>query len=145
MTNELTPEVIAAAERLKRVDDGETVGSVYGVPWPSEDREHPYHVDLRRILGFALSVIATQQQAAEREKPMTELTPEVIAAAERLKSHQMFRKDCNHIWNAHRQCQWCHSLQRDVDAGIVAAFVAAQQQQAAEREPGARRRLGVES
>ena len=69
----IPPDVAEAAERLKRVDDGETVGGVYGVAWPSENHEHPYHVDLRRMLGFALSLIATQQQqAAEREKPVDE-------------------------------------------------------------------------
>lgn len=23
--------------------------------------------------------------------------------------------ECEHIWNAHRQCQWCHRDRRDVD------------------------------
>lgn len=69
----LTPEVLAAAERLKRVDDGEIVNDVYGVTWPSKDREHPYHIDLRRMFGFALALIASQQQeASEREKPIDE-------------------------------------------------------------------------
>lgn len=44
---------------------------------------------------------------------------ELKDAAERLKSHQMCVKDCKHLWNAHRQCQWCHSMQRDVDVAIV--------------------------
>ena len=22
---------------------------------------------------------------------------------------------CQHIWNAHRQCQWCHRMQKDID------------------------------
>ena len=46
-------------------------------------------------------------------------TREEIEAAERLARQQMYVKDCKHLWNAHRQCQWCHSMQRDVDVGIV--------------------------
>ena len=48
------------------------------------------------------------------------MTDEIRAAAERLLRHQQFVKGCDHIWNAHKQCQWCHSMRRDVDVADVA-------------------------
>lgn len=48
------------------------------------------------------------------------MTDELRAAAERLLRHQQFVKGCDHIWNAHKQCQWCHSMRRDVDVADVA-------------------------
>lgn len=23
--------------------------------------------------------------------------------------------ECNHIWNAHGQCQWCHRMRKDIE------------------------------
>lgn len=48
------------------------------------------------------------------------MSDELREAAERLARSQLCVKDCKHIWNAHRQCQWCHSMQRDVDVMLVA-------------------------
>lgn len=39
-------------------------------------------------------------------------------------AHRLLQKShdaCDHIWNAHRQCQWCHRDQRDIDAELVAS------------------------
>lgn len=31
---------------------------------------------------------------------------------------------CNaHLFNAHRQCQWCHRMQSDIDAETLARFI----------------------
>ena len=50
---------------------------------------------------------------------------ELRAAAERLLRHQQFVKNCDHLWNAHQQCQWCHSMRRDVDiANVAEAYLA---------------------
>lgn len=27
----------------------------------------------------------------------------------------MTTEPCQHIFNAHRQCQWCHRMQKDID------------------------------
>lgn len=27
----------------------------------------------------------------------------------------MSNKPCKHIWNCHRQCQWCHRMQKDIE------------------------------
>jgi hypothetical protein len=45
---------------------------------------------------------------------------DINEAADRLLRSQMFVKDCDHIWNAHQQCQWCHSDRRNVDIALVA-------------------------
>jgi hypothetical protein len=31
--------------------------------------------------------------------------------------------DCKHTWNAHRQCQWCHSMKRDIDSDLLAHYI----------------------
>lgn len=69
----IPPHVAEAAERLELVDSGKSVKEVYGVPWRSMEYDHPYHADLRRVLGLALSLITSQQaEAAERGKALTE-------------------------------------------------------------------------
>lgn len=43
----------------------------------------------------------------------------VLESVERLQMHQLIDVGCKHIWNAHRQCQWCHGTQRDYDVIVV--------------------------
>lgn len=51
-------------------------------------------------------------------------TDDLRAAAEFLLRDE--RDDaCEHIWNAHQQCQWCHRMRRDVHAnGLARAYLA---------------------
>ena len=54
MTSGPADELQAVAVRLRRVEDGETIAVVYGVPYnePVTTRfDHPYHTDLRMAIG----------------------------------------------------------------------------------------------
>lgn len=56
------------------------------------------------------------------------MTPtEIRAAAERTLAGMAHRdkEPCQHIFNAHRQCQWCHRMQSDIDAELLARHVKA--------------------
>ena len=46
----------------------------------------------------------------------------LAAAKEVLSSHD---PACDHIWNAHRQCQWCHRDRRDVYVDQLARHILA--------------------
>lgn len=59
------------------------------------------------------------------------MNDELKAAAERLSCEQLCVAECTHekghLWNAHRQCQWCHSMRRDIDVmelseGVLSHF-----------------------
>jgi hypothetical protein len=51
----MTP-IQQAAERLRRVNSGESIDEVYGAPWQPTEHEHPYHADLRLALGHYLAL-----------------------------------------------------------------------------------------
>ena len=54
------------------------------------------------------------------------MTPEEIkAAAERLREpiYPATVSACDHIWNAHEQCQWCKWMRKDVDAAELSRAV----------------------
>lgn len=54
---------------------------------------------------------------------MTITPADLLAAAkEVLSSHD---PACDHIWNAHRQCQWCHRDRRDVYVDQLARHILA--------------------
>jgi hypothetical protein len=46
----------------------------------------------------------------------------ILESLIRLNNQQMIVKDCQHIWNAHGQCQWCHGMKRDYDIMIVSEY-----------------------
>lgn len=60
------------------------------------------------------------------------MSDQLKAAAERLLRDQ--HDACDHIWNAHQQCQWCHRDRRDVDADEVASGYLSQLDRIAELE-----------
>lgn len=43
----MTTDLRSAAERLRRLNSGETLRQVYGVPYHRIEPTHPYHADLR--------------------------------------------------------------------------------------------------
>lgn len=47
------------------------------------------------------------------------MNAELRAAAEFILREQ--HDACDHIWNAHQQCQWCHRMRRDVHADELAS------------------------
>lgn len=48
---------------------------------------------------------------------------ELIEAAKELLSSR--DPACSHIWNAHRQCQWCHRDRRDIYVDDIARHILA--------------------
>lgn len=52
------------------------------------------------------------------------------AAAKRLTAKQ--HADCDHLFNAHSQCQWCHRMRSDIDAEMLARAKLAELTAAAE-------------
>lgn len=54
---------------------------------------------------------------------MTTTPADLLSAAkEVLSSHD---PACDHIWNAHRQCQWCHRDRRDIYVDQLARHILA--------------------